>query len=129
LRGLLADLPSTIDAARSQLAPLTGSTPVRQPEGETRRWLAAVWDDYLATVGITTAIWLVICVMSQELLYFWPMWVAGPWGVFALYETISGLATGEPRKWAEKQDRKQAEKQAKKAAKRERKALGERGPT
>jgi hypothetical protein len=57
--------------------------------------------------------------MSGELIYFWPGWVAGPWGVYLIYRTISGLATGEPREWAADEERKNA----KKLAKQERKAL------
>jgi hypothetical protein len=43
--------------------------------------------------------------------------------VYLIYRTISGLATGEPRKWAAEEARKTAKKQAKKLAEQERKAL------
>jgi hypothetical protein len=113
---LLADLPTVLPEQRSRLVPLVGG-PVAAggalgyPDA-TRRWLVQTWDDYAGAVGATTAIWAVICVMSQDLLYFWPGWVAGPWGVYLMWETIRGLSTGEPQRWAERQDRKLAKKQA-----------------
>ena len=45
---------------------------------------------------------------ASELLYFWPVWVAGPWGAVLLVTTVSGLAIGEPRKWAAKRGRKKS---------------------
>jgi hypothetical protein len=116
LKGLLADLPAT---APPPLAPLV---PVPD-KGVTRRWLAETWDGYFGTVVVVVAIWAVICILSQDLLYFWPGWVAGPWGAILIYRTISGLVAGEPRKWAAVEERKRAEKQARKLAKQEGKAL------
>jgi hypothetical protein len=131
---LLADLPTVIPEQRSQVAPLTGATIAPADEGvahshATRRWLIDMWDDWAGAVGITTAIWVVICVMNQELLYFWPGWVAGPWGAYLLWETIRGLSTGEPQRWAERQSHKQADKRADRLARdearRERRTLGD----
>jgi hypothetical protein len=121
LKGLLDDLPDTVPAERSQLATVGG--PVVPSAGADRgltvRWLAHVWDGYFGTVAVVVAIWAVICLMSQDLLYFWPGWVAGPWGAVLLVSTISGLMSGEPRKWADRKERerrKKAEKKDKKAA-------------
>ncbi|MEV1290132.1 DUF1707 domain-containing protein [Micromonospora sp. NPDC049679] len=115
---LLTDLPGTVPAERAQLAPVTGVTArsglLVGPDGRnpqaTRRWLAENWSGYLGTVGITVAIWAVVCVMSRDLVYFWPGWVAGPWGAVLLVSTISGLMSGEPQKWAAKRARKEQEK-------------------
>jgi hypothetical protein len=120
LNGLLDDLPDTIPASRSQLAPIAGRDLAPTAErGDTARWLAHTWDGYFGTVAIVVAIWGVICLMSRELLYFWPGWVAGPWGAVLLVATISGLMSGEPQKWATRKDRekrKKAEKTDKKLA-------------
>jgi hypothetical protein len=132
LDGLLTDLPGVVPASDAQIAPFTGGAvpAMTGPDGQvavpnaTRRWLVETWDDWAGAVGVTTAIWVVICVMSQNLLYFWPGWVAGPWGAYLLWETIRGLSTGEPQKWATAQERARADKQARKQAKRERRALG-----
>lgn len=124
LDGLLDDLPGTVPASRSQLAPLAGGAgggPVAVPgrqRGDTARWLAHTWDGYFGTVAIVVAIWGVICLMSQEVLYFWPGWVAGPWGAVLLVATVSGLMSGEPEKWAARKDREKAKKLEKKDKKR-----------
>jgi hypothetical protein len=124
LDGLLSDLPTVIPQQHAQVAPFLGGVPAAAPRPDaTRRWLVETWDDWAGAVGITVAVWAVICLMSQELLYFWPGWVAGPWGVFLLWETIRGLGTGEPQRWAAKQERKQVEKLAKKQTRRERRKL------
>jgi hypothetical protein len=117
LDGLLDDLPGTVPPSRAQLAPLAGGAVAPTAEGPlseqgnlTMRWLAHTWDGYFTTVGIVVAIWAVICLMSSEWIYFWPGWVAGPWGAVLLVVTITGLSSGEPRKWAAKKERKRLEK-------------------
>jgi hypothetical protein len=64
-------------------------------------------------------VWLIASLAATDLIYFWPIWVAGPWGAVLAVATVSGLANGEPRKQAEKRARKERAKQLK----RERKAL------
>jgi hypothetical protein len=109
LEGLLTDLPVVATAH-----PANGT-----PEHLTRRWLLHVWGGYFPAVGITTAIWLVSSIAAQDLLYFWPIWVAGPWGALLIWQTIGGLAHGEPQA----RQAKLAKIERKKQAKRERKAL------
>jgi hypothetical protein len=114
---LLADLPATVPVERSQLMPAAGaSTLVHYPDA-TRRWLVETWDSYFGTVAICVAIWAAIAVMSGELMYFWPGWVALPWGAVLVVATVTGLMRGEPQKWAAKEARKKAGKAEKKARK------------
>ncbi|WFE25114.1 DUF1707 domain-containing protein [Solwaraspora sp. WMMD791] len=126
LGGLLTDLPPVAAAGSAQLAPLIGAglpaelTP--GPDGRyphaTRRWVTKQWEGYGTAVGITTAIWAVICVMSQDLLYFWPGWVAGPWGAVLVVTTLLGLMNGEPQRWTAKQAQRELDKQARSERKR-----------
>ena len=58
----------------------------------TRRWLLHTWSSYFPVSAVTTMIWLISSIAAQELLYFWPVWVAGPWGVVLISQTIGGLA-------------------------------------
>jgi hypothetical protein len=115
LHPLLSDLP-----AGAVPAPAPRTPSVNASDAElTRRWVLAVWSGWVPAVAVTTAIWLVSSIASGELLYFWPGWVAGPWGIVLIFNTFAGLANGVPRKEAEKRARKEQARQLK----RERKAL------
>jgi len=83
-------------------APATGAS--RRPDKSSRSarvadaeaargmpgWLRAAWVTYLAAVSINLVIWLIVSVSNRELIHFWPMWVAGPWGVILLFSTFGG---------------------------------------
>jgi Domain of unknown function (DUF1707) len=125
---LLADLPGVAPASRSQLVPAASDAVAPAagrsqpgPDGRypdaTRRWLVEMWDDWAGAVAVCVAIWAVICLISQDLIYFWPGWVAGPWGAVLVVETVRGLARGEPQRWAAKQARKEAEREVRRQAK------------
>ena len=122
LQGLLGDLPSAtlpVPAQRSLSGTPAGSALNASNAELTRRWVFEVWASWFPVVGVTSAIWLISSIAAGELLDFWPIWVAGPWGAVLLFVTVAGLANGEPRKQAEKKARKEQAKQLK----RERKAL------
>lgn len=119
LQPLLSDLPAATLPVPAQRRP-PGSPVVDASSAElTRRWVFSVWASWFPVVGITTAIWLISSIAAGDLLHFWPVWVAGPWGAVLIFVTLAGVAGGEPRKQAEKQARKGQAKQLK----RERKAL------
>lgn len=120
--GELAPLLSDLPAQRGP-AGLSFARPEPTDAELTRRWLFEVWSSWLPVVAVTTAIWLISSIGSGELLFFWPIWVAGPWGAVLVVATMSGLASGEPRKQAEKRARKEQAKQLK----RERRALTDEG--
>jgi hypothetical protein len=114
LDGLLTDLPGVAPVSRSRLAqtppPVPPSPAPLAPPGVVPRWLLALWGTWAAAVGINMVIWLLVSISTGDLEYFWPMWVAGPWGAVLLIATIGGLSRGEPQRWADKQARKQARK-------------------
>src|SRR6476469_5750637 len=78
LAGLTADLP----AEPTQVA-RTGDeadpSPARASPGHPAG-LRATWGAWATAVLVTSAIWLVISVSNGGPDYFWPIWVAGPWG-------------------------------------------------
>jgi hypothetical protein len=111
---LLTDLPAV---APSVVA-------ARPAEHVTAQWLMSVWSGWLPTAGVMTAIWLVAGLGSGGLDDYWPVWIVGPWGIVLLWQTIGGLASGEPRKAVEARERKALAKQQK----RERKALEAEAP-
>jgi hypothetical protein len=77
-------------------------------DGVTRRWVIHVWDEYVTAVAICVAIWAI-----SGLGYFWPVWVAGPWGLLLIWQTVTGLAQDEPHRWQAKADRKKEKKELK----------------
>jgi hypothetical protein len=115
LDALLRDLPAGVPAPRPSGAAVP---PVR--DDVTRRWLMHVWGAYVPAVAINVTIWLIVSVATGSWLYFWPIWVAGPWGAVLVWQTIGGLAQHEPQKWQAKLDKAERKKQLKK----QRKALG-----
>ncbi|MFX0591598.1 DUF1707 SHOCT-like domain-containing protein [Melissospora conviva] len=123
LKGLLDDLPAPRPADRSQLAPTASAWPAAVgetptvPANVTRQWLGEMWGTYFSVAAITVGIWAVICLMSTELLYFWPGWVIGPYGAVLVVQTVGGLVTGAPAKEAAERARKeQARLQRRRAA-------------
>jgi hypothetical protein len=115
---LLTDLPATVPVQQSRVVPYGGAVPASAPTGSagrhpdgTRRWLVETWSSYAGVVAVCLAIWLVTCVLNTELLYFWPVWVAGPWGGVLVWQTVAGLSSGEPERWAAKRERKRLAKE------------------
>ncbi|BFU47065.1 DUF1707 domain-containing protein [Krasilnikovia sp. MM14-A1004] len=114
---LLTDLPAV--PMRENL----GAAVVAAQQHATRRWLLRVWSSWVPAVAVTTAVWGATSLASGHAGYYWPIWVAGPWGAVLLWQTVAGLASGEPRRQAERQARELAKEQARQL-KRERRALG-----
>ncbi|MBT8224612.1 MAG: DUF1707 domain-containing protein [Dactylosporangium sp.] len=53
------------------------------------KWLIVVWGTWLSAVSINLVIWLLVSITaSGGPVYFWPMWVAGPWGTALVALTI-----------------------------------------
>jgi hypothetical protein len=113
---LLTDLPNAAPVAVPSPTP---AAPARRNDHVTAQWLAYVWSSWFPAVMITSTIWAVASLAAGELQYYWPIWVAGPWGVVLVWQTIGGLASGQPQKLADARERKELAKQRK----RERKAL------
>lgn len=80
LHATMADLPAAAATATTtthQVKPRPA--PSRDPR----------WSSWAATALICLSIWLVTSVASGSALYFWPMWVIGPWGVMLAAQTRS----------------------------------------
>jgi hypothetical protein len=91
LAGLTADLP----AERARVA-RTGdeaeTSPVAASSAPPAHWagLRAAWGAWATAVLVTSAIWLAVSVSDGDLAYFWPIWVAGPWGAVLVARTLFG---------------------------------------
>jgi hypothetical protein len=107
LDAVVADLPQPASPARSAMAqfePRPATAPIK-PVAPGRRgavpsWLARVWAAWLVAVLVNVAVWAAVSLTADEPVYFWPIWVAGPWGAVLLATTIGGLMTGEPHRAA-----------------------------
>jgi hypothetical protein len=131
LDALLVDIPGVAPASQSVVAPATGRPATRWQPGldgrypnATRRWIGTQWDSWFRVLGICAVIWAVTSIVNGEVLYFWPGWVAGPWGLLVLFNTVRGLVTDEPQQWAAKEARKDAEREVRKRAKENEKEQG-----
>lgn len=95
---VLVDLPAPPPARPAE-------TPARQPRQDrgARHWLVAYWSSWAQVVGICVAIWAATAIAAGEFLYFWPFWVAVPWGAVLLCGTVSGLVSGQPQRCTARQ--------------------------
>ncbi|MBF8192365.1 DUF1707 domain-containing protein [Nonomuraea sp. K274] len=87
LARLTADLPD-VDLRHRQVAkPDPAPAAVR---GGMHPGMRAAWGAWAAASGINWVIWLIVSVASTHVIYPWPLWVMGPWGVILLMSTVFG---------------------------------------
>lgn len=100
LTPLYADLPESGTLAHRPPAPASppecAGAPVRSG------WFArlptalrVLWTIWAAAVSVNVVIWVLICVTTVQLVYPWPVWVAGPAGAVLL--AISALVSHDRR--------------------------------
>ncbi len=89
---LVADLPGPVPSQRSQVASVEQAAKAPASRIETNpglpTWLSFLWRLWLVAVLINLVIWFAASVASGQLIYFWPIWVAGPWGAVNVGLTI-----------------------------------------
>ena len=107
LDALLTDLPVTAPLVPAGAA-VAG--PARRPTGE---WLVHVWQGWVPTALVLTAIWVVSGMGG-----YWPLWVIGPWGVILVWQSIGGLVSGAPRRMVEERTAKALEDEERKRKRR-----------
>jgi hypothetical protein len=93
LAELTADLPSTGRGSAPEASPSRAPAPTCGPMGGPWAWRGhgySAWQSWLRTALIVIAIWAVSSIASAGLLYFWPIWVLGPWGAVLLAQTVTG---------------------------------------
>lgn len=90
---ITADLPAT------ELAPRpSGASPAPAPAqvGAHGGWDTDPhsWRSWLTTSLIVLVIWAATSLATWEFLYFWPVWVIGPWGAVLLAQTLTRRGDG-----------------------------------
>ncbi|MFG2038192.1 DUF1707 domain-containing protein [Dactylosporangium sp. NPDC048998] len=96
---ILKDLPGFHPVGGSRVepaAPVADDPDERPGRSDSRnpRWLVGVWSAWFVAVSVNVVIWALVSISSGEPVYFWPMWVAGPWGAVLLASTFSVRALG-----------------------------------
>ena len=89
---LIADLPRPArqPATRPAGRPTARPAPVPPARRQTgRTGLTAAWWVWGTAVSVNVVIWLLVSILGGEDVYFWPAWVAGPWGVVLLMMTLA----------------------------------------
>jgi hypothetical protein len=76
-------------------APRPAATPAPRRDRSTRA-LRALWLTWLSVVLINLVIWASVSAGSGDLQYFWPIWVAGPWGGVLLALTVVSYIARRP---------------------------------
>ncbi|GAA2363819.1 DUF1707 domain-containing protein [Dactylosporangium salmoneum] len=99
LDAILKDLPGFHPVGASQIEPtepLVDDPDERRggSDGRNPRWLLGIWSAWLVAVSVNVVIWALVSISNGEAAYFWPMWVAGPWGAVLLASTFSVKALG-----------------------------------
>ena len=90
--GELAELTADLPAIGSH--PVAAPAPARRPEARPSCGPASSggsghgWHAWLRTALIVTTIWLITSLSAGGLLYFWPIWVVGPWGAVLLAQRL-----------------------------------------
>jgi hypothetical protein len=99
LRPLLADLPVRPGTPGRRAAPgavpAFAAAPHRPPvarvaAGVVRRpaWIRWQYYSWASVVAINAVVWVLVSFGVGHLVYPWPLWVAGPWGVAILAQDV-----------------------------------------
>src|SRR4051812_18628273 len=93
LAELTADLPA-VDGGR-RVEPVRSAHPapvVRAcgPMASRAQDPGSAWAAWRRTAIIVLSIWAISSVVAAQFIYFWPIWVVGPWGAVLLAHTVGG---------------------------------------
>ena len=113
LAPLYADLPQAGSVARREPA-APPQAPSADPAPQTAAQAGAVarsgfaglptplkvlWTIWAAAVSVNLVVWGLVSATTAQLIYPWPLWVAGPWGVILLVVSVAvthGRRGGQP---------------------------------
>jgi hypothetical protein len=99
LAPLYADLPGSGSVAsrepaaprpsRPQAAPPPGGTVARRGFAGLPTGLKVLWTIWGAVVAVNLVVWVLVSATTAQLIYPWPVWVAGPWGAILLAVSVA----------------------------------------
>ncbi|TFV63577.1 UNVERIFIED_ORG: DUF1707 domain-containing protein [Bacillus sp. AZ43] len=86
--GELAELTADLPAPERSPVPVPEAAVASRGRWE---WMRDEdWRAWASTSLIVLAIWAITSLATWELLYFWPVWVIGPWGAVLLAGRLTG---------------------------------------
>ncbi len=92
LTPLYAYLPETSPLTRAEPA-VPVVPPAAGPPAATRRGLPGplkvLWTIWAAVVSVNLVVWVLVSATTSQLIYPWPLWVAGPWGAVLLVLSVA----------------------------------------
>ncbi len=102
LAALYADLPAAGSRAKRDVAQPRAPAPAhavaarRGPVAGLPTALKVLWTIWLTAVLINVVVWVLVSATSGQLIYPWPLWVAGPLGatLFAVSVGVSQIRRG-----------------------------------
>jgi Domain of unknown function (DUF1707) len=109
LEPLCSDLPESRAVARPEPAGAERARPSPAPpepvaaaddRGAFARLpgpLRMAWIGWATIVSINVVVWVLVSVTTAQLIYPWPLWVAGPWGAVLFGVSAGVLASGRGR--------------------------------
>ena len=95
LAELTVDLPATDRPHAVQPVSREHHSPVSACGSAAGPWRAgsrgeSPWRSWQRTALIVITIWALTSIMAGTAIYFWPIWVIGPWGAMLLASTLGG---------------------------------------
>lgn len=98
---LTADLPA-VDSSRGRTAEPAAAPPsaprtAERDRANAGRALVWAWRAWALAVSVNLIIWVLVSFGTGDVAYFWPMWVAGPWGAVLVVGTLFRNADRPPQ--------------------------------
>ena len=89
LEPLVRDIPGATARPTHELVEATppASVPARSAKRDGKA-MRVMWTIWAAAVCLNLVIWVLVSIGNGNLEYFWPIWVAGPWGAILLFITL-----------------------------------------
>lgn len=88
--GEIEPLVRDIPVMRTHQTPeiVKATAPAPAPSKKDGKAMRVLWTIWACAVSLNVMIWLLVSLGNGNAEYFWPIWVAGPWGAVLLTVTL-----------------------------------------